>query len=186
MKFRVRQYLKKAILFFSLPLLFSINLCSCAPLISPELRREIKENIALSLVKKDPDACRGKPVLWGGMIIKAENKKEGTLVEVLELPLDKSRRPKDIDSSEGRFLALYPEYLDVAIYRSGREVTVFGKIEGTRTLPLGEVDYTYPLIRAEKIRLWEKRAESIRVFHKYPFYPYWYGYPYYWGRPYGW
>lgn len=163
-----------------------MNLCSCAPAISPELRREIREEISLSLMKGDPGAHQGKSVLWGGKIIKAENKKEGTLIEVLELPLDRSRRPKNVDSSEGRFLALYPEYLDTAIYRPGREVTVIGEVEGTKILPLGEINYTYPLIRAEKIHLWEKRAESIRVFHEYPFYPYWYGYPYGWGHPYWW
>ena len=173
---------------FSLfPLLFfsSIILYSCATVIPPELKQEIKEEISLSLAKENPDAYQGKLVLWGGRIIKAENKKEGTLIEVLKLPLDITDRPKDVDTSEGRFLVLYPEYLDVAIYRPGREVTVIGRVDGTKTQPLGEIDYTYPLIRARKIHLWEGRAESIRVFHEYPFYPYQYGYPpYLWGYPY--
>ena len=45
------------------------------------------------------------------MIIAAKNQKEGTLIEVLRTPTDMQGRPKDIDRSEGRFLALYDGYL---------------------------------------------------------------------------
>ncbi|MDY6973915.1 MAG: Slp family lipoprotein, partial [Thermodesulfobacteriota bacterium] len=85
-----------------------------------------------------PSGDRSPP--GGGKIIKTENKKEGTLIEVPELPLDKSGRPKDVDTTKGRFLALHEDYLDAAIYPPGREVTVIGKVNGTRLLPLGEID----------------------------------------------
>jgi len=58
------------------------------------------------------------------VIIGAKNLKEGTLIEMVRKPADIERRPKDCDESDGRFLALYEGYLDVAIYNRGREVTV--------------------------------------------------------------
>ena len=39
-----------------------------------------------------------------------------------------------MDKSKGRFLALYKGFLDVAVYRWGREVTIGGKITGKRVL----------------------------------------------------
>lgn len=42
------------------------------------------------------------------------------------------------DGSAGRFLVLIDQYLDVAIYRSGRLVTVAGEIQEPRTMPAGE------------------------------------------------
>ncbi|MBW2023760.1 MAG: Slp family lipoprotein [Deltaproteobacteria bacterium] len=39
-----------------------------------------------------------------------------------------------MDKSKGRFLALYKGFLDVAIYRRGREVTIGGKIIGKRVI----------------------------------------------------
>jgi outer membrane lipoprotein len=172
-----------------LVLIIAVLLCvaisACAPIISPELRREVREEITLSQVRKDPDPCKGKVVIWGGKIVGAANKREGTLIEVLQLPLDRSDRPKEVDTSEGRFLTMHPDYLDVAIYRQGREITVVGEIEGVKTLPLGEIEYRYPFIKAKKIHLWEVGPESIGVCHEFPPYPFWYR-PYWWRYHYCW
>lgn len=170
---------------FIITVLLCIAVSACAPIISPELRKEIKEEITLSQVRKDFDSCKGKMVIWGGKIVGASNKREGTLIEVLQLPLDSSYRPKEVDTSEGRFLTMHPDYLDVAIYRQGREITVVGEIEGLKTFPLGEIEYRYPYIKAKKIHLWEVKPESIRVYHEFPLYPFWYRdywwrYHYYW------
>jgi len=169
-----------------LSLLLLVIFSGCATIIKPQELRDagVDKDIALSQVVKNPETYKGKIVLWGGKIMKAVNKKEGTLIEVLHLPLDRSDRPKDIDISEGRFLVLYPGYLDAAIYRPGREITLVGEIQGLKKLPLGEIEYTYPLLKPRKIHLWEIRPEEIKVFHEYPPYLYWY--PYRWGYPYCW
>ena len=155
---------------------------ACAPIIPQELKRSIREKITIQGVVKDPDAYKGKMVLWGGEVLRTVNKKEGTMIEVLQLPLDRRDRPKDVDTSGGRFLVIYPGFLDVAIYRPGREITVAGKVQGIRKLPLGEIEYEYPLLKAEEIHLWKIKPEEIKVYHEYPPYPYWY--PYWWWYPY--
>jgi len=168
---------------FILLLLSSMIFSGCASIMKPqELRDMSVENIALVQVIKNPEDYKGKTVLWGGKIMRSVNKKEGTLIEVLQLPLDRSDRPKEVDTSEGRFLVLRPDYLDVAIYREGREITAVGEIQGVRALPLGEIEYIYPFLKAKKIHLWELRPETIKVYHEYPLYPY--RYPYWWGYPY--
>jgi outer membrane lipoprotein len=148
----------------------------CTPLISRELRRELSPDITFKQVIKDPDAHKGKTVLISGIILGSRNTKEGTLIEILQKPADIGGRPMDVDDSEGRFLALYDGYLDTAIYSRGREAIVAGKIKGKRTLPLGEIEYTYPLILIREIHLFKAKKEER--FHPYP-------YPYWWYPPWG-
>ena len=129
----------------------------------------------MKVVLKSPEAYKGNTVLFSWVIISFVNLKEGTMLEVLQKPADMQGKPRDVDESEGRFLALNPGYLDVAIYNGGRKVTVVGKVQGKRIQPLGEIDYTYPLIQAKEIHLWpvekEERVYPYRSWH----YPWWYG-----------
>jgi outer membrane lipoprotein len=62
-------------------------------------------------------------------------------------------------------------------------VALIGEITGVRTLPLGEIEYTYPVIAISEIHLWNK--SDLYPFPGYYYYPYpygWYGPPWY---PYG-
>jgi len=98
-------------------------LSCCSPVISKQLREQVAKELTLGLVLKDPDTYKGKTILWSGVIIRSVNLKEGTMIEVLQKPADMQGKPKDVDKSDGRFLALNPGYLDVAIYNGGRKVT---------------------------------------------------------------
>ena len=146
----------------------------CAPVISKGVRDQVDEELTFREVNRDPEAHRGKMVVWGGVIIGAENRKEGTLIEILQKPMDFLGQPQDTDRTGGRFLALYKGFLDAEIYAKGRELTVGGEITGKRTLPLGEIQYTYPLLEAREIHLWPEAPKQDR----YPP-PYWYYPPYY-------
>ena len=148
----------------------------CASVISKQLREQVAKELTLRVVFKDPEAYKGKNVLWSGVIISSVNLKEGTMIEVLQKPADMQGKPKDVDESEGRFLALCPGYLDVAIYNGGRKVTVAGEVQGKKIQRLGEIDYTYPLISVKDIHLWPVEKKD-RVYYPCPYwhYPWWYG-----------
>ena len=168
-------------LLFFVCALFSFT--GCAPVISKQLREQVAKELTLSEVLKNPEAYKGKFILWSGVIISSVNLKEGTMIEVLQKPADTRGKPKDVDDSEGRFLALYPGYLDVAIYNGGRKVTVAGEVQGKKIQRLGEIEYTYPLISAKEIHLWP--VEKEERFYPYPYWhhPWWYYpycYPYWW------
>jgi len=66
-----------------LAFLFLMIFSGCAPIIPQELKRNIGKNITIHEVVKNPDAYKGKMVLWGGEVLRAVNKKEGTMIEVL-------------------------------------------------------------------------------------------------------
>ncbi len=150
----------------------------CAPAISKQLRREVSRNITFKEVIKDPEIYKGKVVLLSGVILGSKNTKEGTLIEMLQKPADIEGRPKAVDESDGRFLALYDGYLDVAIYSRGREAVVAGEVRGKRILPLGEIDYTYPLISIKEIHLFKVRKEERIYPYPHWWYSPWWHYPY--------
>ena len=158
-------------------ILFFLIFTGCAPIISKQLKREVSKDITFKEVIKDPETYKGKVILLSGIILGCKNTKEGTLIEMLQKPAGMEGRPKGGDESDGRFLALYDGYLDTAIYSRGREATVAGEIKEKRRLPLGEIEYTYPLILIREIHLFKPKKEER--FHPYP-------YPYWWYPPWGW
>jgi len=168
--------MKKRNLFLAFLLTGAFLLTTGCAVMSKDLRREAEKDLSFSEVFKDPEAHEGKVVILGGAIVDSKNTKEGTLLEVLQKPLDMVGEPRDVDQSGGRFLALYDGFLDVAIYSKGREITVGGVVQGKRVMPLGEIQYAYPVIGAREIHLWpDMKKERMSP------YPYW-GYPY-WGYP---
>ncbi len=140
--------------FLSLSLIFQ----GCAPMNKQTTKEEAYEKIPFTEIAKSPDTYKGKVVRLGGVIIKTENRKEDTLFEILEKPLSWRGRPKPGDYSGGRFMVVFEEFLDEAIYHPNRPITVVGEVVGTRRATIGEKTYDYPLLSGREIRLWEERG----------------------------
>ncbi len=159
-------------------LLLLILFSGCAP-ISRELRAQADRTLSFEQVFKNPEAVKGKIMIWGGEIIETINQKDGTtLIVVLQRPLDWKEEPK-IQRSEGRFIILVGGYVDPYVFRMGRRITVAGEIVGRKTMRLGELDYPYPLLQ---IYLWGEYYYSP---YPYPYYPWgYYGYYGRWGYSY--
>lgn len=148
----------------------------CIYPISKELRQEAKEDLTFSMVLQNPKAYIGSIVLWGGKIIETINVPDGMEIIVLEMPLDYGEMPEDERRSRGRFIAKSSKFLDPAIYKEGRKITLAGEIIGSETKPLGKTQYTYPVVMIKQLHLWRKQRPVSPP-------------PYYWGwgwyGPYG-
>ena len=149
--------------YFSFLVSIIILTISCSPF-SKEVMRQVDEIKPFREIKKAPELYLNKTVLWGGVIIETMSKKDEALIKVIQTELDMGKRPHDLDISGGRFLVRYPGFLDPAIYEKGREITVVGKIVGKELIPLGEVQYTYPVILSKEIYLWSKPSPFIPIF----------------------
>lgn len=106
----------------------------------------------------DIGTSRGQRVRWGGVIINATNLKDSTQLEVLAYPLDRDGRPRREENPLGRFLAFKDGYLETVDYAPGRLITLTGPVQDTRIRKLGEADYTYPILLADDLRLWNNKA----------------------------
>lgn len=133
-------------------------------------------------VKAAPDSFKGQSVVFGGKVLTARRQKDGTKIEILQLPLDQSTRPGyALTQSQGRFIALQREFLDPATLPHGTRVTVTGEVSGSITLPLDETDYTYPVINIKRVQVWagsENVAPPISPYYYMGPGPYWRPWPY--------
>jgi outer membrane lipoprotein len=130
-------------------------------------------------VKAAPHSLKGQAVVFGGVVLTARRLKDGTRIEILQLPLDRSTRPGyDLTQSQGRFIALQREFLDPATLPPGIRVTVTGEVTGSITLPLDETDYTYPVIDIKQLHVWPRSEDVAPCIRPYmspgPYWgPYW-------------
>jgi outer membrane lipoprotein len=146
--------MKRLALLLLLILLLS---ASCSHVVSKNVRQQAVGSETIPAVFKDPDMFKGRTVILGGNIISSKNTDKGTYIEVLQKPLNYRGRPKDTDFTYGRFMVFHPLYLESAIYSRGKEITVAGEVMGRVAQPLGEMEYTYPLINAGELHLFEVR-----------------------------
>ena len=114
---------------------------------------KVDKSLTPSLLFKNPDVHKGKIIILGGLIVDAKNTKKGTVIEVVQKPLDYRGRPLHSDRSLGRFIILHEGFLDTAIYSPDRAVTVAGEVMGTKVRPLDEIEYAYPLIKSRELYL---------------------------------
>ena len=138
----------------------ALLLQGCTYAISPEMSARADKTISFEMIQADPDTFKGKLVLLGGTIAQTGNSKQGTVIEVVQKPLDYWGKPKRTDRTGGRFLVFSPGYLDAMIFSPGREITVAAEVEGTRSKTLGELEYSYPVVIARELKLWERERQS--------------------------
>ncbi len=133
-------------------------LAGCAG--TPASKRSVAaRDITPTQVMTAPDDYRFKSVEWGGIIQHAKNLRERTELEVVAYPLSGDGRPRTDERPLGRFIAARKGYLETADYAKGREVTVRGIVEGIRGGKVGEADYRFPVVAADELKLWPRRAE---------------------------
>lgn len=129
-------------------------IAGCSPPFPKELLEKVDGNITFAQVRKDPGPSVGKLLMLGGMIVEITNLKEGTRIEVLQKELDREGRPELTDATGGRFLVLTSQFLDGAVYHRGRMITVIGEVAPPVVLPLGAIEYRYPVLSARSLHLW--------------------------------
>ena len=150
---------KKRLVFCAL-LALLLTTTACAPPFPQQLLTRVDKNVSFKELQKNPDTYKGAWVMLGGMIVAIKNTKEGTVVELLQKPLDSSGRPLRTDATEGRLLIVAEEFLDAAVYHAGRELSVIGEVSGQKVQLLGEIEYRYPLVTSKSLHLWDPSSGS--------------------------
>jgi len=156
------------------PVLLAVLVGGCATAFPESVMRTVDTRITVDEVLRDPAALKGARVILGGEILAVQPRPGSTEIELLLRRLRDDDSPDRGDRSPGRALLQTPEFLDPAVYAPGRRITVVGEVAGAEERKIGEVPYRYPVIRAERIRLWPKDVVVGPAYYPYPW-----GYPYY-------
>jgi outer membrane lipoprotein len=147
--------------------LVAVFIAGCAPSPFPEdLTRSVDRALTLRELRSDPTAHLGARIILGGEVLATTPKPGETEIEVLSRTLRAGDVPERGDSTAGRFLVRSPEFLDPAIYAPGRRLTVLGTVAGRSERRVGNLPYVYPVISAERVKLWPK--ETAWVGGEYP------------------
>lgn len=146
------------------------------------------ESPAVTAVREQPEAHVGERVRWGGTVAEVINRRSDTVLAIVARPLRDNGRPYADAASPGRFLARIAGFLDPAVYREGRSVTVIGTVAGSEVREIGDYPYRYPVVQVDSHYLWEPLPppQPARCLHSPfwydPFWHPWYGpspWPYY-------
>ena len=165
------------------PALFTA--CTSVP---ESIRRAPVGAPTLAEARADPQRVAGSPVRWGGTIAEVENLATKTWLVIVARPLASDGKPRQVDSSDGRFIASVPSFLDPVIYAEKRSITVAGRLTGTVERPIGEFSYTFPLMETENHYLWPERHRNPHDHPTHRHHP-WSCFPHYrhaWGPIYCW
>jgi outer membrane lipoprotein len=137
-----------------------LSLASCGPQVVPkELEGKVDRNVSFLQLKEAPPTYKGRMVVLGGEVLSAKRGTDSTRIEILQIPLDSSYEPvQDRTTSQGRFLAVQEQFLDPATVPVGTLVTVIGEVTGTTTMPIDEVQYTYPTLAIRHVHVWENTS----------------------------
>lgn len=150
--------------------------CITSELVTKEMALQVARDIPFEALKAEPGKFTGRVVVLGGKVLAAKRLKEGTQIEVLQLPLDDVDAPiLMLPQSKGRFLAYQEAFLDPATIPEGTAISMIADVTGHKTQPLDETDYTYPTLKIRALKVWpEQRYRPWAGLY----YPYLYRYPY--------
>jgi outer membrane lipoprotein len=138
-----------------------ITACSSQRVIPEALEPLVDRAVKFHEVVAAPDSYQGKIVVFGGEVLKAKRLKEGTQIELLQLPLDKGERPiLDRQQSQGRFLVIQQEFLDPATIVEGIKMTIVGELSKSKVEHLDDVEYRYPVLIVKHLHLWPARSDD--------------------------
>lgn len=139
---------------FGFLILLLTTFAACAPSISKQIRQQADQSLSFPVLAADPDAYKGKIVILGGVIAQTTPKPGQTELEIVQKPLDYFNEPETTDRSAGRFLVIADRFLDPLIYKKDRKITVAGEVAGSEVRKLDELDYLYPVIKSQELKLW--------------------------------
>ena len=158
-------------------------IAGCAPALSKHIRDQAKPPIPFPELQKSAERYEGRVVIYGGYILDTANNPNGSVLTILQAPLDSSNEPVSQDLSQGRFLLVSKKFLDPEIYSKGRKITVGGKVTGAVSKTLDNRLYSYPEIEALEIHLWPKEDRYVRPYYPYYYDPWFYPWFYPWYYP---
>lgn len=186
--------MKRSSLSLSMVLLCLVGVACQRDVIPERLEGQVDKDLRYSDIKNNPQAHRGKLMLAGGKVLSAKRVNEGTMIEVLQIPLSEDLMPTGREAdSKGRFVVIDrggDQVSDPEVFNDEKKrVTVVGEVLGTTTVQIDEVQQQVPQLAVKHITVWDwdrvKGGYGPYAGYGYPYgwgagYRGYYGYPYYW------
>lgn len=143
--------------------------CASHRVVPSELEAVVDRTVTFREVIDTPESYEGRILVFGGEVLKAKRLKDGTQIELLQLPLDKHDSPiVNRQRSDGRFWAIQKEFLDPATIVAGTKMTVVGELSKARIDHLDDVEYRYPVLIVKHLYTWQDQPDDYGRASPYP------------------
>lgn len=125
-------------------------------LIPADVLSQVDDTVSFSQLRADPRQYVGRTVMVSGVALQARRLKDGTEIEILQVPTERGLSPSDRKTrSEGRFLAVQSNgFLDPAVIEKDTPLTVVGEVKGVTTKALDQGEYQYPVLDVKQLVDW--------------------------------
>ena len=134
--------------------LIAALLWSCAAGISRESKDQVSYSGNFSELQAKPQSYIGRVAIFGGKVLQTMVDDNVTEIMLLQFPLNRKDSPVNSDQSEGRFIVRSAKFIDPALYPAGTRITMVGRLVESRALPIGKMDYQYPVFELIEIKKW--------------------------------
>ena len=133
-------------------------------LIPTDVLSQVDDTVSFSQLRADPHQYVGRTVMFSGVALQARRVKDGTEIEILQVPTERGLSPSDRKTkSEGRFLAVQSNgFLDPAVIERDTPLTVVGEVKGVTTKALDEGEYQYPVLAVKQLINWNEVRDRDR------------------------
>jgi len=144
---------------------------SCS-VISSQVRKEAEPPVEFKKLMRETNSYIGKTVIMGGYILQTEKLADKMYILALQAPLGFRYEPKSKDKSEGRFIVLHKDFLDPAVYKKWRKITVAGNVVGLTTADDERCPNKCLNIESREIHLWPEYYYQRARYYPYGDPPY--------------
>ncbi len=104
-------------------------------------------------------------VRWSGQIVQVINDEDKTCFVVVSSETNSSLRPKRIIPTKGgRFIACKPDFLEPEAFND-KLVTITGTLSKYTSQKVGEFNYEYPVVSAEKVYIWSQSRPTYNNYN---------------------
>lgn len=148
---------------------------------SPSIKSAPTDDVQLKQVVLDVDNSIGKPVRWGGKVIKVNNDDNFSTIQMVQFPLNSFGKPVTTKTSQGRFVSQSPAFLDPVIFEEGTLVTFFGTVRSAEMIKVDQRSLLMPIVDINEFHIWPERNKDLAHSHYYlsPYHGRFVGYGYY-------
>ena len=135
----------------------SVFVTACStPLFPPSVTHDVTA-MEFGVLQAQPDVFRGQVVQLGGRIVGAEMTKDGMVIRVQELPLEKHPiyGPSEMVFPTSEFALLYPGKVDPAGIQFGNKLIVVALAKGSQSMNVDGVHRMEPYLVARCMHVWK-------------------------------
>ena len=127
-------------------------------LIPADVLSQVDDSVSFIELRADPQQYVGRTVMFSGVALQSRRIKDGTEIEILQMPTERGMSPSDRKArSQGRFLAVQSSgFLDPAVIEKDTPLTVVGEVKGVMTKALDEGEYQYPVLDVKQLIDWSE------------------------------